>query len=47
LRGGCRARGFIAEGVNLAMADAPEEEGRMLADELGDHTLNSGMRCNV
>jgi hypothetical protein len=34
-------RGFITEGATVAMADVLEQEGRMLADELGDHTLDS------
>ena len=31
---------LIAEGANVAMADALEREGGMLADGLGEHTLD-------
>ena len=37
-------RGFITEGANVASADALEQEGRMLADELGDRTLDSALQ---
>jgi len=33
------ARGFVAEGANVVIADVLEKEGRTLADELGKHDL--------
>ena len=33
------ARGFVAEGANVVIADVLEKEGRTLADELGDHAI--------
>ena len=33
--GASHARGFIAEGANVVIADVLEQEGRTLADELG------------
>ena len=39
--GASHARGFIAEGANVVIADVLEQEGRMLADELGDHAIFS------
>src|SRR6267142_266165 len=35
--GASHARGFVAEGANVVIADVLEEEGQALADELGDH----------
>ena len=35
------ARGFVAEGANVVIADVLEQEGRTLADELGDHAIFS------
>ena len=37
--GASHARGFIAEGANVVIADVLEKEGRTLADELGDHAI--------
>src|SRR5467141_916953 len=39
--GASHARGFIAEGANVVIADVLEEEGRTLADELGGHAIFS------
>src|SRR5258705_3865602 len=39
--GPSHARGFIAEGANVVIADILEQEGRTLADELGDHAIFS------
>src|SRR5258705_3484454 len=39
--GASHARGFVAEGANVVIADVLEQEGRMLADELGDHAIYS------
>src|SRR5882762_6882212 len=39
--GASHARGFVAEGANVVIADVLEEEGRALADELGDHAIFS------
>src|SRR5882672_10118939 len=39
--GASHARGFVAEGANVVIADVLEEEGRKLADELGDHAMFS------
>ena len=33
------ARGFVAEGANVVIADVLEKEGRTLADELGKQTI--------
>jgi len=35
------ARGFVAEGANVVIADVLEQEGRKLADELGDQAIFS------
>jgi len=35
------ARGFVAEGANVVIADVLEEEGRALAEELGDRAIFS------
>jgi 3alpha(or 20beta)-hydroxysteroid dehydrogenase len=43
--GASHARGFIAEGANVVIADVLEQEGRTLAAELGDHAIFS--RLNV
>ena len=43
--GASHARGFVAEGANVVIADVLEEEGRMLAAELGDRAIFS--RLNV
>ena len=39
--GASHARGFVAEGANVVIADVLEQEGRALADELGDHAISS------
>src|SRR5258706_2264682 len=39
--GASHARGFVAEGANVVIADVLEQEGRMLADALGDHAIFS------
>ncbi len=39
--GASHARGFVAEGANVVIADVLEQEGRALADELGDHAIFS------
>src|SRR6266446_6512343 len=39
--GASHARGFIAEGANVVIADVLEQEGRTLADELGDQAIFS------
>src|SRR5207247_1727944 len=39
--GASHARGFIAEGAKVVIADVLEPEGRALADELGDHAIFS------
>ena len=39
--GASHARGFIAEGANVVIADVLEQEGRTLAEELGDHAIFS------
>src|SRR5258705_11719858 len=39
--GASHARGFVAEGANVVIADVLEQEGRKLADELGEHALFS------
>jgi 3alpha(or 20beta)-hydroxysteroid dehydrogenase len=39
--GASHARGFVAEGVNVVIADVLEQEGRTLADELGNHAIFS------
>ena len=39
--GASHARGFVAEGANVVIADVLEREGRTLADELGDHAIFS------
>src|SRR5438128_3875179 len=39
--GAGHARGFLAEGANVVIADVLEQEGRALASELGDHALFS------
>src|SRR5207253_2526141 len=39
--GASHARGFIAESANVVIADVLEQEGRRLADELGDHAIFS------
>ena len=37
--GASHARGFVAEGGNVAIADVLEQEGRALADELGGDNI--------
>ena len=37
--GASHARGFVAEGANVVIADVLEQEGRTLAGELGDHAI--------
>ena len=39
--GASHARGFVAEGANVVIADVLEREGRTLAGELGDHAIFS------
>src|SRR6476619_2404467 len=39
--GASHARGFLAEGANVVIADVLEQEGRTLAEELGDHAIFS------
>ena len=39
--GASHARGFVAEGANVVIADVLEQEGQTLADELGDHAIFS------
>src|SRR5258706_9850443 len=39
--GASHARGFITEGANVVIADVLEQEGRTLADELGDQAIFS------
>ena len=39
--GANHARGFVAEGANVVIADILEQEGRALAHELGDHAIFS------
>src|SRR5258707_9362823 len=39
--GASHARGFIAEGATVVIADILEQEGRTLADELGEHAIFS------
>jgi 3alpha(or 20beta)-hydroxysteroid dehydrogenase len=37
--GASHARGFVAEGANVVIADVLEQEGRTLVGELGDHAI--------
>jgi 3alpha(or 20beta)-hydroxysteroid dehydrogenase len=37
--GASHARGFVAEGANVVIADILEQEGRRLAEELGEHAI--------
>jgi short chain dehydrogenase len=39
--GASHARGFVAEGANVVIADVLDQEGRPLADELGDQAIFS------
>ena len=39
--GASHARGFIAEGAHVVIADVLEQEGKTLADELGNHAIFS------
>jgi 3alpha(or 20beta)-hydroxysteroid dehydrogenase len=39
--GASHARGFVAEGANVVIAAKAEQQGRRLADELGDHAIFS------
>ena len=39
--GASYARGFVAEGANVVIADVLEQEGRALAGELGDQAIFS------
>ena len=39
--GASHARGFVAEGANVVIADVLEQEGRTLAEELGAHAIFS------
>jgi 3alpha(or 20beta)-hydroxysteroid dehydrogenase len=38
-QGASHARGFVAEGANVVLADVREERGRALADELGNNAV--------
>ena len=39
--GASHARGFVGEGANVVIADVLEQEGRALAEELGEHAIFS------
>src|ERR1700716_1814608 len=39
--GASHARGFVAEGANVVIADLLEKEGRTVADEIGEHAIFS------
>src|SRR5256885_6590269 len=39
--GASHARGFVAEGANVVIADVLEQEGRTLADEVGERAIFS------
>ena len=39
--GASHARGFVAEGANVVIADVVEQEGQSLADQLGDGAMFS------
>ena len=39
--GASHARGFIAEGANVVIADVVDQEGQSLADQLGDRAIFS------
>src|SRR5712691_8578729 len=39
--GASHARGFVAEGANVVIADVLEQAGRTLADEIGEHAIFS------
>src|SRR5258706_10954083 len=39
--GASHARGFVAEGANVVIGAVLEQEGRTLADELGEHAIFS------
>src|SRR6266567_108157 len=39
--GASHTRGFVAEGANVVIADVLEQEGRTLADELGERAIFS------
>jgi 3alpha(or 20beta)-hydroxysteroid dehydrogenase len=39
--GASHARGFVAEGANVVIADVVEQEGQSLADQLGDRAIFS------
>src|SRR2546427_5370386 len=39
--GASHARGFVAEGANVVIADVLEQEGRAVADEIGEHAIFS------
>jgi 3alpha(or 20beta)-hydroxysteroid dehydrogenase len=39
--GASNAGGFVAEGANVMTADVLEQEGRALAEEIGDHAIFS------
>ncbi len=41
--GASHARGFIAEGANVVIADVVKQEGQSLADELGDRAIFSSL----
>ena len=41
--GASHARGFIAEGANVVIADLVDQEGQSLADELGDRAIFSSL----
>jgi NAD(P)-dependent dehydrogenase (short-subunit alcohol dehydrogenase family) len=39
--GASHARGFVAEGADVVIADVLDQEGQSLADELSDHAIFS------
>src|SRR5216683_2725616 len=39
------ARGFVGEGANVVIADILDQEGRTLADELGEHYASTLSSC--
>jgi len=42
--GANHARGFVAEGANVVIADVLEQEGQTLVEELGDHAIVTSPR---
>src|SRR6267378_999430 len=45
--GASHARGFVAEGANVVIADILEQEGRKLADELADELGDHAIFCRL